>query len=48
MCNSEKQKQKQNNKLIDTDKRLLVTRGKGARGWVRGVKGVNCMMMDGN
>lgn len=35
------------NKLIDADKRLMVTRGKGSVGRAKWVKGVKSMVRDG-
>lgn len=38
----------QQNKLIEEDNRLVVTGGEGSRGNTKWIKGVNCMVMDGN
>ena len=38
----------QTNKNIDTENRLVVTRGDGVQVWAKWMKGVKCMVMDGN
>lgn len=35
-------------KLIDTENRLVVTRVESSRGWVKWIKGVNCMVISDN
>ena len=35
-------------KHVDTENRVMVTRGEGVGEMAKGVKGVNCMVMDGN
>lgn len=41
-------KKESKNRLIDMDNRLVVTRGEGGRGRAKWIKGVKCMVMDGN
>ena len=47
MQNLKKIKIKQNFKKMHKENRLVVARGEGGR-WVTQVKGINCMVMDGN
>ena len=35
-------------KLTDTENKSVVTRGKRGCGWAKGVKGIDCMVTDGN
>ena len=44
----EKSKKKKKKANSDTDDRWMVTRGKSTGGWVKGVKVLNCMMVDHN
>ena len=49
MWNLKKKKPEENkNKLMDTENKFVVTRGEGKWGWVKWVKGVDCIVMDGN
>ena len=42
-------KQNKQNKLVDIEKRLVFTREEGSgEKWMKWVKGINCMVMDGN
>lgn len=44
-----KQQQQTTQKPVDTEKRVLVIRGKGlGMGRVKGVKGMRCMVTNGN
>ena len=44
----ESKNQKKKQKLTDTENRLVVTRVEEGWGWAKWVKGVNCMVTDGN
>ena len=48
MENGRKKKWEKEKKLTDTENRLVVTRGEGAVGRAKWIKGVNSMEMGGN
>ena len=41
-----KQREKKTNQKQDTENKSVVTRGKRGCGWVKEVKGINCMVTD--